>query len=262
MQSTSASDGSYTLTVTFKIGTDLDTAQVLVQNRVASALASLPTAVQSQGVKVREKGNGDPVVRDFDVARQPLRQSLSRQLRDDQHPGRAVAATGRRRRQCFRCRPIFDARVARPGKAQSAKSQRPGYRRNAAAAEPAGHRRPGRRSADAAGRELPIHDRRPRPPQRRRGVRQCDRENRQQRRDHAPARRRPRRTRRADLQPDFHPRRSAVGRYRHLSDARCERARRRRRGQGQDGRAGAAISARAGLFDPVRHHRLRRPVDP
>src|SRR6201986_5242481 len=37
MQSMSASDGSYSLTVTFKIGTDLDTAQVLVQNRVAIA---------------------------------------------------------------------------------------------------------------------------------------------------------------------------------------------------------------------------------
>ena len=37
MQSTSTSDGSYTLTVTFNIGTDLNFAQVLVQNRVASA---------------------------------------------------------------------------------------------------------------------------------------------------------------------------------------------------------------------------------
>jgi hydrophobic/amphiphilic exporter-1 (mainly G- bacteria), HAE1 family len=55
MLSTSASDGSYTLTVTFKIGTDLDTAQVLVQNRVATALASLPTAVQAQGVTVQKK---------------------------------------------------------------------------------------------------------------------------------------------------------------------------------------------------------------
>src|SRR5579872_3215792 len=55
MQSTSASDGSYTLTVTFKIGTDLDTAQVLVQNRVASALASLPQAVQAQGVTVQKR---------------------------------------------------------------------------------------------------------------------------------------------------------------------------------------------------------------
>jgi hydrophobic/amphiphilic exporter-1 (mainly G- bacteria), HAE1 family len=55
MQSTSSSDGSYTLTVTFNIGTDLDTAQVLVQNRVASALAQLPDAVQKQGVTVQKK---------------------------------------------------------------------------------------------------------------------------------------------------------------------------------------------------------------
>src|SRR3984893_13578437 len=55
MQSTSASDGSYTLTVTFKIGTDLDNAQVLVQNRVASALSQLPTPVQAQGVTVQKR---------------------------------------------------------------------------------------------------------------------------------------------------------------------------------------------------------------
>ncbi|MEZ5788392.1 MAG: multidrug efflux RND transporter permease subunit [Xanthobacteraceae bacterium] len=55
MQSTSASDGTYTLTVTFEIGTDLDFAQVLVQNRVSTALASLPTSVQAQGVTVQKK---------------------------------------------------------------------------------------------------------------------------------------------------------------------------------------------------------------
>jgi HAE1 family hydrophobic/amphiphilic exporter-1 len=55
MQSYAAADGSYTLTVTFKIGTDLDFAQVLVQNRVQAALSSLPQAVQSQGVVVEKK---------------------------------------------------------------------------------------------------------------------------------------------------------------------------------------------------------------
>jgi HAE1 family hydrophobic/amphiphilic exporter-1 len=55
MQSYSADDGSYTLTVTFKIGTDLNFAQVLVQNRVATALASLPQAVQVQGVTTQKK---------------------------------------------------------------------------------------------------------------------------------------------------------------------------------------------------------------
>src|SRR6267142_435323 len=55
MQSYSASDGTYTLTVTFKIGTNLDFAQVPVQNRVSSALAQLPTSVQNQGVTVQKK---------------------------------------------------------------------------------------------------------------------------------------------------------------------------------------------------------------
>jgi HAE1 family hydrophobic/amphiphilic exporter-1 len=55
MQSMSASDGSYTLTVTFKIGTDLDAAQILVQNRVSAAISSLPQAVQAQGVTVQKR---------------------------------------------------------------------------------------------------------------------------------------------------------------------------------------------------------------
>ncbi|RWN96267.1 multidrug efflux RND transporter permease subunit [Mesorhizobium sp.] len=55
MQSYAASDGTYNLTVTFAIGTDLDEAQVRVQNRVSSALATLPQAVQVQGVTVQQK---------------------------------------------------------------------------------------------------------------------------------------------------------------------------------------------------------------
>src|SRR6476646_1083725 len=55
MQSYAAADGSYSLTVTFNIGVDLNFAQILVQNRVSSALASLPQAVQVQGVTVAKK---------------------------------------------------------------------------------------------------------------------------------------------------------------------------------------------------------------
>ncbi|WP_298215282.1 efflux RND transporter permease subunit [Acidocella sp.] len=55
MQSTSTSTGNYTLVVTFKVGTDLNFAQVLVQNRVSAALAKLPEAVQAQGVVVQQK---------------------------------------------------------------------------------------------------------------------------------------------------------------------------------------------------------------
>ena len=41
MQSTSTSDGRYTLTITFKVGTDLNFAQVLVQNRVSAAARAI-----------------------------------------------------------------------------------------------------------------------------------------------------------------------------------------------------------------------------
>ena len=54
MQSTSASDGTYKLQVTFAVGTDLDFAQVLVQNRVSSALAQLPPQVAQQGVVTKK----------------------------------------------------------------------------------------------------------------------------------------------------------------------------------------------------------------
>jgi len=52
MTSQSTGDGSMSLTVTFKLGTNLDTAQVLVQNRVAIATPRLPEEVRSLGVQV------------------------------------------------------------------------------------------------------------------------------------------------------------------------------------------------------------------
>jgi HAE1 family hydrophobic/amphiphilic exporter-1 len=55
MQSSAANDGTYSLIVTFAVGTDLDLAQVQVENRLTSALASLPQAVQAQGVVTKKK---------------------------------------------------------------------------------------------------------------------------------------------------------------------------------------------------------------
>ena len=55
MTSQSTSDGSMALTVTFKLGTDLDTAQVLVQNRVSTALPRVPEEVRSIGVTVNKQ---------------------------------------------------------------------------------------------------------------------------------------------------------------------------------------------------------------
>jgi multidrug efflux pump len=53
MESTSA-NGSYSLNVTFQIGTDPDLAQVDVQNRVTQASPHLPASVVSQGITVRQ----------------------------------------------------------------------------------------------------------------------------------------------------------------------------------------------------------------
>src|SRR5215472_14565005 len=55
MSSQSGNDGSYTLSCTFDVATDLDAALVMVQNRVTLAMPLLPTAVQRQGITVRKK---------------------------------------------------------------------------------------------------------------------------------------------------------------------------------------------------------------
>ncbi len=55
MSSISADDGTYSLTVTFDIGVDLDMATVLVQNRVAIAEPKLPEDARRQGITTKKK---------------------------------------------------------------------------------------------------------------------------------------------------------------------------------------------------------------
>jgi multidrug efflux pump len=55
MTSASNADGSYTLDVVFELGTDVNMAQVLVQNRVAIALPTLPDVVKSVGVTTKKR---------------------------------------------------------------------------------------------------------------------------------------------------------------------------------------------------------------
>ena len=57
MKSTSGNDGSYTLTVSFAVGTDPDINTVNVQNRVNLALAQLPQEAQAQGISVTKKSS-------------------------------------------------------------------------------------------------------------------------------------------------------------------------------------------------------------
>ncbi len=55
MNSSSSSDGEYSLTVTFELGTDIDEAAIMVQNRVNLAEANLPSSVKQQGVSVLKR---------------------------------------------------------------------------------------------------------------------------------------------------------------------------------------------------------------
>ncbi|MDY3205677.1 MAG: multidrug efflux RND transporter permease subunit [Arcobacter sp.] len=57
MSSTSSSDGTLTINVYFKIGTDADKATINVNNRVQMALSSLPSEVQTQGVTVTKQSS-------------------------------------------------------------------------------------------------------------------------------------------------------------------------------------------------------------
>src|SRR3954471_15701528 len=57
MKSVSGNDGSYTLTVSFELGTDPDINTVNVNNRVQTALAKLPEQVRRQGVTVKKKSS-------------------------------------------------------------------------------------------------------------------------------------------------------------------------------------------------------------
>ncbi len=55
MSSQCTNDGAYNLTITFELGTDLDMAQVLVQNRVSMAMPVLPDAVKQTGVITKKQ---------------------------------------------------------------------------------------------------------------------------------------------------------------------------------------------------------------
>ena len=57
MSSTCSNDGSYSLTISFEVGTDPDIAQVNVLNRVQQAQSKLPSEVTSQGITVRNRAS-------------------------------------------------------------------------------------------------------------------------------------------------------------------------------------------------------------
>ncbi len=259
MQSMSTSDGTYSLVVTFKVGTDLDFAQVLVQNRVSAALSSLPDAVQKQGVTVKKQSTSILHVRHPDVAGRHvstaciLRTTRTIRLKDElaRLPGVGsvlVFGAGQYSMRIWLDPEKLKARgLTTQDVTQALQQQNQQVAAGQIGAPPA--------PADTA---LPVHGERGRPARRCRPVREHHREDRQRRRDHARARRRPRRARRTDLRPVS---RSTASRP---PASPCSSRRARTRSTSSRRCASAWMNwprefpQRADRRDSVRHHAVRR----
>ena len=126
MSSHMGNDGSYSLSVTFDVSVDLNTALVMVQNRVTLAMPLLPTPVQNQGITIRKRTPDILCMVNFFLAGRPLRRHLPEQFRPHQCQGRASARGGRIGHQHH-----GRARLQRPRLAGSAKigfAQHDGHR--------------------------------------------------------------------------------------------------------------------------------------
>ena len=101
MKSVSGDDGSYTLTVSFELGTNPDINAVNVNNRVQIALAQLPPEVQKQGVVVKKKSSAllGVIARLFAQGKQES--ALSVQFRHHQSARPDQEHAGRRRRDAL-----------------------------------------------------------------------------------------------------------------------------------------------------------------
>ena len=114
MSSQCTNDGTYTLTVTFKLGVDLNMAQVLVQNRVSLAEPILPDLVKRRGVTVKKKSPSTLMIVNLFSPGQEPRQPVPEQLRDHPDPRRALAPGGHRRHHLSRPARLQHAGLARP----------------------------------------------------------------------------------------------------------------------------------------------------
>ena len=123
----STSDGTMSLTITFKLGTDLDKAQVLVQNRVAIATPRLPEEVRRLGVTTLQDLARPDDGRAHALAGRQLRPALRLELRPQQRARRAAArSTASATCSIFGERAIQPARLAR---SRQARRLRPDLRR-------------------------------------------------------------------------------------------------------------------------------------
>ena len=114
MSSRCTNDGQMYLDVTFKVGTNLDMAQVLVQNRVSIAEAKLPEEVKRQGVTTKKKSPAILLCVNLISPDASYDQLYLSNFALDDRQGRSGPSRGRRRRGLPRPARLQHAGLARP----------------------------------------------------------------------------------------------------------------------------------------------------
>src|SRR3984957_5815522 len=160
MSSQSGNDGSYTLDVTFALGTDINMAQVLVHNRVAISLPTVPAEVQTIGVTVKKRSPDVLLIVNLVSEDDP---ATGRPQCDHQSPGPSEAHRGRGGHLLLRRAGLQHARLARPGQAGVAEPDRRRCEPGPAGAERAGGGRTARPAPRTPRPGLPVHAEHPRP---------------------------------------------------------------------------------------------------
>ena len=154
INSQSTGDGQVTINVVFKPGTNVDEAQVLVQNRVAVAEPRLPEDVRRLGISVRKASPDLMMVVHMVSPDGSRRSAVHFELHDALRQRRADAHRRRRRRDRVRRARLLDAYLARPGQGGGARLDRRRGRRSVAGFQSAGRRRFYQSAASNVGRRL------------------------------------------------------------------------------------------------------------
>ena len=113
-QSASGADGSYTLNVTFALGTDPDINTVNVQNHSSLATPQLPQEVTRNGLSIRKKSAALLQIINIYSPKSTYDSDLSEQLCDHQHHRPSGADQWRRPGESLRTTRLFVADLARP----------------------------------------------------------------------------------------------------------------------------------------------------
>ena len=220
MKSTSGGDGSYTLTVSFEVGSNPDINTVNVNNRVNQAVALLPPEVQRLGVTTKKQSSALLQVVAVYSPKGTPRRAVPVELRHHHAARHAAPRARRRRRHAVRRARLLDARLAQPRPHVEPRHHARRRGQGGPGAERPGRRRPGRRGAAARRCRLPAQHHHAGPPDHGRGVREHRRARHLRRRAGPGQGHRPGRARRQDQRSDRPLQRQAGRRHPDLPAAR------------------------------------------